>query len=607
MDKSGTVTIEYIEALRDHRDDLATRISTMWTGFKRSSANVQRRSEVSEVKRFLNATSTRDTSNNIGAHSHSTHRPKLAQIADTLEAHYTKALLPNEDWIQFAPDDNDAASQVVRNRMEEYIRNRHRLYGHRTVITNLLRDWIEDMCFAEVVWKSETVSNEIPGMPIKGYIGPQVRRIAPEKIAFDPKARSFHDSWKIIQSIKTYGDIALEIADETLPPEYREVLDKAMKFRHYARGYAEHFGEEWDSVEYEGWGTNDHYFRNQESAEILTFYGTLYDSVKQELHLNQEIVIIDRKWVLYQTTVNSWDGKPYIYASSWRNRPDSLIGMCPLENLTGMQYSINHLQNSKADVLDEITRPDRYMQGIDDIRHMEDGSKLFVSHEPGGKVGNIAPDVNILNADFHIETLERKMEEYAGVPRSAAGIKVPGEQTKFEVQTLHDAGTLLFQSKIEKFEAEILERAVNAELELARRRLDQNLNILVSQEEGDIFEDISPDLMKNKGSLVARGARHYAQQARMVQELTQFLQNTASRPDILVHFPAKKIAQAYNRLLGSFGDRDGLYEEYGGLTEQVEAAQFQQAAAREIDQSAIATEQIDNPDLIGTEANAGIV
>jgi len=607
MDKAGTVTVEHIEAIRDHRDDLATRISTMWTGFKRSPAYVKRSNEVGEVKRFLNATSTRDTSNNIGAHNHSTHRPKLAQIADTLEAHYTKALLPNEDWVQFSPSDNEASDEVVRNRMETYIRNRHRLYGHRTVIGKLLRDWIEDMCFTEVVWKSETASNEIKGMPVKAYIGPQVRRIDRRKIAFDPQARTFHDSWKIVQSVKTYGDIALDIQDETLPLPYREVLDKAMKFRHYARGYAEHFGEQWDNEEFQGWGTNDHYFRNQEAAEILTFYGTLYDSVSQELHLNQEIVIIDRKWVLYQMPIETWDGKPYIYASSWRDNPNSLIGMSPLENLTGMQYSINHLQNSKADILDEITRPDKYMQGVDDIRHMEDGSKIYVSHEPGGQVGNISPDVNILNADFHIETLERKMEEYAGVPRSAAGIKVPGEQTKFEVQTLHDAGTLLFQNKIEKFETEILERTVNAELEIARRRLDQNLNILVSQAEGDIFEDISPDLMENKGSLVARGARHYAQQARMVQELTQFLQNTQARPDILVHFPAKKIAKAYNRLLGSFGDRDGLFEEYGGLIEQVEASQFQQAAAREIDQSAIATELIDNPDLIGTETDAGLV
>lgn len=607
MDKGGTVTVEYIEAIRDHRDDLATRISTMWTGFKRSSASVKRREEISEVRKFLNATSTRDTSNNIGAHSHSTHRPKLAQIADTLEAHYTKALLPNEDWLQFSPADDEASSQVVRNRMETYIRNRHRLYGHRSVVTKMLRDWIEDMCFCEVVWVSEVASNEIQGMPTLSYVGPQVRRIDQRNIAFDPKARSFHDSWKIVQSVKTYGDIALDIQNETLDPEYREVLNKAMKFRHYARGYAEHFGEEWDNEEFEGWGTNDHYYRNQESAEILTFYGTIYDSVTQEMHLNQEIVVIDRKYVLYQKPITTWDGKPYIYASSWRDNPRSLIGMSPLENLTGMQYSINHLQNSKADILDEITRPDRHIQGIDDVRYEEDGSKTYYSHEPGGAVNNISPDTNILNADFHIETLERKMEEYAGVPRSAAGIKVPGEQTKFEVQTLHDAGTLLFQSKIEKFENEILEKTVNAELELARRKLDQNLRILVSQEEGDMFEDISPDLMKNKGSLVARGARHYAQQARMVQELSQFLQNTASRPDIQVHFPAKKVAQAYNRLLGSFGDRDGLYEEFGALAEQVEAAQYQQAAAREIDQSAIATEQIDNPDLIGTETDAGIV
>ena len=244
-----------------------------------------------------------------------------------------------------------------------------------------------------------------------------------------------------------------------------------------------------------------------------------------------------------------------------------------------------------------MVRPDRVFVGIDDTETQPDGTQHFYSHESGAIVRNIGPDTTILNAEFEIEVLERKMEEYAGVPRSAAGIKVPGEQTKFEVQTLSDAGALLFQNKIEKFEAEILEVTVNAELELARRMLDKHLRILVSQEEGDLFEDITPEILKNKGTLVARGASHFAQQARMVQELTQFLQNLAAVPSLKLHFPDKRIAKAYNRLLGGFGDQDGLYEEFGSIVEQVEAAQFQQAAAREVDQTAIAQEQLDNPDL----------
>jgi len=597
MDNMGTISIEQLEVMRDHKDALAVRICDMWQHHKWSGYQVQRDHDVSEVKRFLNATSTRDTSNSVTDQSHNTHRPKLAQIADTLEAHYIKALIPHDSWVQFTPEDNDASQSVVRNRIAQYIRNRHRLYDHRSVITKVLRDWIEDMAFAEVVWVAETVDTDDDGIKNKAYIGPQVRRIDPNNIAFDNRARSFHNSWKIVQSIKNYGDIALEMEDDTLPADYREVLTEAMKFRHYARGYGEVFNEEWQNREYDGFGTYDDYYRRSESVEFLTFYGSIYDIDTMTLQRNRMITVVDRKYILLNEKIDTWDGKPHIYASSWRDNPNSLMGMGPLVNLTGMQYSINHLQNSKSDILDDVVRPDRVFVGIDDVETQPDGSRHFYSHEAGAIVRNVAPDTSILNAEFEIDVLEKKMEEYAGVPRSAAGIKVPGEQTKFEVQTLSDAGALLFQNKIEKFEAEILEKTVNAELELARRMLDSKLKILVSQAEGDLFEDITPDTLKNKGTLVAKGASHFAQQARMVQELTQFLQNLQARPDIQVHFPARRIAEAYNRLLGGFGDQDGLYEEFGGIIEEVEAAQLQQAAAREIDQNAIATEQIDNPDL----------
>ena len=596
MDSTGTVSIDTVQRMVLDDDSLATKIADMWQQFKYSSGSFRKSVDVDEVKRFLNATSTQDTTNSATEHAHNTHRPKLAQVADTLEAHYMRALIPNEDWMQFTPTEASPDALNQKNRIEEYIRNRHRLYNHRSVINNLVRDWIEDVAICEVVWTSETVRNVIPGMPEKGYIGPKIRRIDSSQLAFDSKARSFHESWKIVQSVKTFGDIATDIENEEFSADYKQVLNKALKYRGYINNYPDVFNSEWQNQSYDGWGTNDYYFNHSNSIELLTFYGTLYDTDKQELQVNQKIVVIDRKWVLLQEDVDTWDGKPHIYMSYWRNRPNSIVGMGPLENLTGMQYMINHLQNGKADALDDVLQSDRLVAGVDDVKFMPDGTKEYWSHEKGADVRKISPDVQILNADFHIETLERKIEEYAGVPRTAAGIKSPGEQTKFEVQTLSDAGSLLFQAKIEKFENEVLERALNAELELARRYLDQNLKILVSQDEGDIFMDINADLMKNKGTLVARGAHHYAQQGKMVQELTQFIQNLSVNPKLALHFPTVRIAEVYNRLLGSFGSKDGLYEKFGQLVEDVEISKMQGAAQREIDNTAIAMETLDNPD-----------
>ena len=87
MDNMGTISIEQLEVVRDHKDALAVRICDMWQNHRWSGHYVQRNNDISEVKRFLQATSTRDTSNSVTDQSHNTHRPKLAQIADTLEAH----------------------------------------------------------------------------------------------------------------------------------------------------------------------------------------------------------------------------------------------------------------------------------------------------------------------------------------------------------------------------------------------------------------------------------------------------------------------------------------------------------------------------------------
>ena len=83
----------------------------------------------------------------------------------------------------------------------------------------------------------------------------------------------------------------------------------------------------------------------------------------------------------------------------------------------------------------------------------------------------VAPDVNALQANFEIQNLERLMEEMAGAPREAMGFRTPGEKTKYEVQSLENAAARVFQNKIKQFEEQVVEPALNAELELARRNL----------------------------------------------------------------------------------------------------------------------------------------
>lgn len=48
----------------------------------------------------------------------------------------------------------------------------------------------------------------------------------------------------------------------------------------------------------------------------------------------------------------NWLGKTSIVHAGWRYRPDNLWAMGPLDNIVGMQYRIDHLENLKADAMD---------------------------------------------------------------------------------------------------------------------------------------------------------------------------------------------------------------------------------------------------------------
>ena len=244
MDDTGNVLDLEMITVRDYQDSLAEIVSRLWVSFYHSPEQQEHRREVSEVKRFLYATDTQSTSNSANPHSHTTHRGKLAQIADTLEAHYLDAWFPHADWGQFKPGSVEDNNINTKRLVESYMKDRHELSNFIGTAGRIGRDWIEDgNAFGEAVWTSDT-AGEVDNILRKAYIGPKIRRIDPRRIAYNNDATSFHDSWKVIQAIKTKGDIVKEINDETLPESYREILSKSMQFRNYMATYSANLGEE---------------------------------------------------------------------------------------------------------------------------------------------------------------------------------------------------------------------------------------------------------------------------------------------------------------------------------------------------------------------------
>jgi hypothetical protein len=181
--------------------------------------------------------------------------------------------------------------------------------------------------------------------------------------------------------------------------------------------------------------------------------------------------------------------------------------------------------------------------------HVEDwkwgpGERILMSEE--SDVESLAPDSAVLSVDQQIHELEMQMEEMAGAPKEAMGIRSPGEKTAFEVDKLVTAASRMFESKIAQFERTFLEPLLNGLLETARRHLDtSDVARTIDDDYGVVeFLTITKDDLTAKGKLVPMGARHFATKNRLVQNLTTFSQMPLYQdPAVNVHFSGWTMAK----------------------------------------------------------------
>jgi hypothetical protein len=192
------------------------------------------------------------------------------------------------------------------------------------------------------------------------------------------------------------------------------------------------------------------------------------------------------------------------------------------------------------------------------------------------------PDTTMLSADTQIQMYEDKMEEMAGAPKQAMGFRTPGEKTAFEVQALENAANRIFLNKTSYFEEQFLEELVNDMLEMARRNFNETDTLRIIDESGMIlFKDIKPEDLTAKGKLRPVGARHFAQNAQIVQNLTSLYSSAIGQdPAVMAHISGKKIAEVIEHLLQF--DKYALYGENIRLTEQMETQSMAEAAKSKI-------------------------
>lgn len=559
-------TIELNEFLGS--DGIATTIANYWQTWDNLRAKWV--SEKKEIQEYLFATSTLNTSNASLPWKNRVHIPKLCQIRDNLHANYMATLRPNDNAIVWEGDDTDAETREKRITIQNYMSHKVKQSGFWDEVEKIILDYIDyGNCFAMPVFEASYITDQ-DGEQIPKYVGPKLRRISPTDIAFDPTAPDFESAPKIIRTVRTIGSLKADIEDHPELGYLSEAFDRMMKNRHAFANHSQGDFKRNEMFDVGGFTGFWQYF-NSDFVEVLDFYGDFFDRETGELKKNHLISVVDRSVVIRDQSNESWLGAPPIRHAGWRIRQDNLYAMGPLDNLVGLQHRIDHLENAKADAFDLIVHPVLKIQGFVEDFDYGPGERIFAGEE--GDVNFMSPDVTFLNADTQIAMYEAKMEEMAGAPKQAVGFRTPGEKTAYEVQVLENGANRVFINKISHFESVFLEPLMNDMLEMARRNLDEYDEIRVIDEETQAvtFSKITKEDITARGKIRPIGARHYAQNAQIVQNLTQFTASPiAQHPTVIAHLSGQRLAMAMESLLGL--EKFKIYQPYINIYEQAQIA-----------------------------------
>jgi len=504
-----------------------------------------------ELRDYIFQTDTSQTTNAKLPWKNKTSVPKLTQLRDNLHANYMAALFPNDGWFRWEGASKDAAARTTAVKIEAYMKQKIRESDFQKVVARSVYDYIDyGNAFAEVGYSNET-HKTADGNSLGIYSGPKVHRLSPYDHYFDLTASSFKDAGKVTRRLVSMGTLMAAYNED--PKGYHWVpaaLKDATTTRSALSSYGDSDIDKSEGFASDGLGSLSTYY-SSDMIELLEYEGDMYNPDTHELLLAHRIIVMDRTKVVSKAPIDSWLGKSNKEHVAWRERPDNLLGAGPLDNLVGMQYRLDHLENLKADVFDQIAHPMYLLKGmVEEFQHGP-GEKIFCDTDAHVEV--LRPDTTALNADFQMDKLMDNMEQLAGAPKQAMGIRTPGEKTAFEVQALENAAGRIFQQKIQKFEKEFIEPLLNQMLEAARRNIGPAETVKVLDDDFAVaeFMTIKPEDLNQKGKLYPVGARHFAQSAQIVQNLLGFVNSGAYQDEgVKAHVSGKKIAELMEEHLG---------------------------------------------------------
>lgn len=534
-----------------------------------------------ELRQYLFATDTTQTTNSKLPWKNKTTVPKLTQIRDNLYSNYMAIEFPKRKNIEWLANTKDSNSMDKRDAILAYMNWCISQPQFKYEMSKCLLDYIDyGNAFALVEWVDQRVERDDKIQ--SGYVGPVPRRISPFDIVFNPTAPSFIEAPKIVRSLISLGELQKKIesmsTDENRE-EHKELFKYFTDIRMACKQTGTDLSVQDSFYKIDGFDTFQRYLES-DYVEILTFYGDIYDWESGKLLQNHVVTVADRHKVIGKKPNPSFFGYPPIYHVGWRPRQDNLWAMGPLDNLVGMQYKIDHLENLKADVLDLIAFPVLKIKGY--VNDFEWGPMQRIVCDKDSDVEMLAPPYQVLQLNQEIQYYLTLMEELAGSPKEAMGFRTPGEKTAFEVQRLENAGIRIFQNKAYQYDEQFMERILNSMLEMGRRLVTgpQEINVFDNDFNMQTFMTLTSEDITGAGRLKPMAARHFAEKADLVQSLTSLFSSTIGQdPLVMSHFSGIKTAKVLEEALDL--TEYEMVQPYVRLGEQAEAERIQAAQAEQ--------------------------
>jgi hypothetical protein len=565
------ITLNY-----EDKNALASGIAYHWE--KWNSSRVQAMELWSEIDAYLHAT---DTSMLEGGSNfdHKTHLPILSELHEDLIAIVYSTVFPHDDWLSWKGFEINAITKTLRQKVLSYIKQCHTMSGFNQQMRKVVDDLVRyGNCFTQTYYINESQDSE-EGV-VSGYTGPAIKRISPFDIVFNPVAKYFKKTPKIIRELLTVGDFyaMVESASDDDLCVSEEEMNALMGRR---TGSGNDYTERYKDKQYvpQGFGNIEEYY-NSGYVEVLWFYGDIYNDSNNSFAKKRCVVVVDRDTVVIDKECLF----PAIHKGSWTPRPDNLWSQGPLDKVVGINYMINHRENSKNDAIDKFTYPDRaYVGDVEEIYDEVTGHTKYIMPE-GGSVTDIRPDSTVLTFDNQIMMHRDLARTSARLPQQLAGFRTAGEKTATEVQSLNDGAFRGFINKAGQLEEDVISPAVQDEIRVAKDNFSSIIKVLEEDEEGVMLTtEITEEDLSSNGMLVPSGSKRFSRQLQQLQGLTQ-LSNTQLGQIVMPHINTYALAKTVEELYGF--DKYGFVNKFASIDEQSEMQERQMLAQQDAVQQA---------------------